>query len=159
MINLMSKYKGAGRAGKVVVLAALFCLTLPAAAQPAGNRVIEDTEVENMDGCSKITITFVLPVQYLSSFPASQGKELRVQFKPLVTDRETTPAVFGNEVVRLMGDPVVNVTRFEYSGEFFPDNPYLWLTFSDTVHFKVEQGSDFRSLTLFLAPNSVSDCE
>lgn len=145
--------------GKVIILAMLSCLSMTVVAQPAGNRIIKDTEVENLNGCSKITITFVLPVQYLSNFPASRGKELRVQFKPLVTGRENMPAVFGNEVIRLMDKPVVEITRFEYTGEFYPDNPYLWLTFAKPVYFKVEQGADFRSLTLLLSPDPISDCK
>ena len=144
---------------RAVLLVLSLCFSLSIVAQPAGNRVVEETEVENLDGCSIVTVTFVAPVQYLSSFPASTGDELRVQFKPLLRAGEDLAAIRGHEVIRLMDKPVVDITRFEYVGEFYPDNPYLWLTFSNKVHFRVEQGEDFRSLTLYLAPESIHDCD
>lgn len=142
------------------IFASLLLSAIPAAhSQPAGNRAIENTEVSQQNDCSVITVTFVFPVQFLSNFPRESGKELRVQFRPLVVGQSNITNVFSNEVVRLMDNVNVSITRFEFAGEFFPNNPYLWLTFSDTVYFNVEQGSDFRSLVLYLSPNPIKNCE
>lgn len=128
-------------------------------AQPAGNRAIEDTEVEHQNGCTIITVTFVFPVQYLSNFPKAEGKELRVQFSPLATGQSNIPAEISNEAVRLMDDVDVPITRFEYVGGHYSENPYLWLTFSESVYFRVVQGSDFRSLVLYLSTKPIEGCK
>jgi hypothetical protein len=136
-----------------------FLLASHVQAQPAGNRAVDNTEVENINGCSIITVTFVFPVQYLSHFPKSQGKELRVQFSPLITGQSNIPAEISNEAIRLMDDVEVPITRFEYNGGQFSENPSLWLVFSEPVYFKVEQGTDFRSLILYLSTKSIEACE
>jgi len=134
-------------------------INLTAHAQPAGNRAIENTEVAHQNGCSIITVTFVFPVQYLSNFPKEKGNELRVQLSPLVTSQSNITAEFSDEAVRLMDDIDVPLTRFEYVGAHSAENPYLWLTFSESVYFKVEQGSDFRSLVLYLSTRPIEDCK
>jgi len=136
-----------------------FLLSSQVQAQPAGNRAVDNTEVENKNGCSIITVTFVFPVQYLSHFPKSKGNELRVQFSPLITGQSNIPAEISNEAIRLMDDVEVPITRFEYNGGQFSENPSLWLVFSEPVYFKVEQGTDFRSLKLYLSTKSIEACE
>jgi hypothetical protein len=143
----------------LVAISFAFLLASHVQAQPAGNRAVDNTEVENINGCSIITVTFVFPVQYLSHFPKSQGKELRVQFSPLITGQSNIPAEISNEAVRLMDDVEVPITRFEYNGGQFTENPSLWLVFSEPVYFKVEQGADFRSLILYLSTKSLEACE
>jgi hypothetical protein len=143
----------------LVSICFVFLLNSQIQAQPAGNRAVDNTEVENINGCSIITVTFVFPVQYLSHFPKSQGKELRVQFSPLITGQSNIPAEISNEAIRLMDDVEVPITRFEYNGGQFSENPSLWIVFSEPVYFKVEQGTDFRSLILYLSTKSIETCE
>lgn len=143
----------------MTIACCVLLLNSSAQAQPAGNRAIDNAEVEHQNGCSIITVTFVFPVQYLSHFPKSEGKELRVQLSPLVTGQSNISAEFSDEAVRLMDDIDVPLTRFEYVGAHFAENPYLWLTFSESVYFKVEQGSDFRSLVLYLSTKPIEDCK
>ena len=143
----------------LVVICFVFLLAAQVQAQPAGNRAVDNTEVENTNGCSIITVTFVFPVQYLSHFPKSPGKELRVEFSPLITGQSNIAAEVSNESVRLMDDVEVQITRFEYNGGQFSGNPSLWLVFSEPVYFKVEQGEDFRSLILYLSNKSTEACE
>jgi hypothetical protein len=143
----------------ITIVCCVLLINSVAQAQPAGNRAIEDTEVEQQNGCTIITVTFVFPVQYLSNFPKAEGKELRVQFSPLVTGQSNIAAEISNEAIRLMDDVDVPITRFEYVGGNFSVNPYLWLIFSESVHFKVVQGSDFRSLKLYLSTESIETCE
>lgn len=133
------------------------CLT--AQAQPAGNRAIEDTEVEPLDGCSKLTIFFVFPVQFLSYFPEESGRELRVQFRPLAVGSSNALAAVANESIRLMDDTGINISRFEYVGDRPSTDPYLWLVSPETFYFKAKQGEDFRSLVLYLSPNPIANCE
>jgi len=127
-------------------------------AQPAGNRAIEDVEVESLNGCSRVTISFVFPVQFLSQFPEQSGTELRVQFRPLAVGSSNTLAVFSNEPIRLMDDTSVELTRFEYVGGRPGTDPYLWLISPDTFYFRAEQGEDFRSLVVYLSPQPLTDC-
>lgn len=128
-------------------------------AQPAGTRVIDFTEVENRNDCSIVTVTFVAPVQYLSHFPNTQGKELRVQFTPLVTGQANVPGTFLDEAVRLTDDIGIPITRFDYIAPRVTENPYLWITFSAPVFFDVEQGTDFRSLVIYMSNESLQNCK
>ncbi len=157
LLNIMNNLRNSN------FLVLLFCFAflpvLDTQAQPAGNRAVDNTEAEIINGCSVITVTFVFPVQYLSHFPKSKGNELRVQFSPLITGQATVLAEISNEAVRLMDDVDVPITRFEYIGGQFTENPYLWLTFSESVYFKVEQGADFRSVILYLSTKSIEACE
>ena len=82
-----------------------------------------------------------------------------MQFSPLITGQSTVLAEISNEAVRLMDNVDVPITRFEYIGGQFTENPYLWLVFSEPVYFKVEQGTDFRSVRLFLSTKSIETCE
>jgi hypothetical protein len=127
-------------------------------AQPAGNRAIEEAEVESLNGCSRVTVSFVFPVQFLSQFPEQSGTELRVQFRPLATGSSNTLAVFTNEPIRLMDDTGVNLTRFEYVGDRPGTDPYLWLISPDTFYFRAQQGEDFRSLVIYISPSPLADC-
>lgn len=142
------------------LLIALFVATalVTVQAQPAGNRAIEEAEVESLNGCSRVTISFVFPVQFLSQFPEQSGNELRVQFRPLATGSSNALAVFSNERIRLMDDTGVNLTRFEYVGDRPGTDPYLWLISPDTFYFRAEQGEDFRSLVIYLSPSPLADC-
>jgi hypothetical protein len=143
----------------LVTICFVFLLVSQIQAQPAGNRAVDYTEVENINGCSIITVTFVFPVQYLSHFPKSHGKELRVQFSPLITAQSNIAAEISNEAIRLMDDVEVPIKRFEYNGGQFTEKPSLWLIFSEPVYFKVEQGADFRSLKLYLSTKSLEACD
>lgn len=143
----------------LVAICFVFLLASHVQAQPAGNRAVDNTEVENINGCSIITVTFVFPVQYLSHFPKSPGKELRVELSPLITGQSNIAAEVSNESVRLMDDVEVPITRFEYNGGQFSGNSSLWLVFSESIYFKVEQGEDFRSLKLYLSNKSTEACE
>jgi len=42
------------------------------AAQPAGNRIIQDATLDRADDCGLLTIHFALPMQYVSHFPAGR---------------------------------------------------------------------------------------
>ena len=142
------------------LLIALFVATalVTVQAQPAGNRAIEESEVESLNGCSRVTVSFVFPVQFLSQFPEQSGNELRVQFRPLATGSSNALAVFSNERIRLMDDTGVNLTRFEYVGDRPGTDPYLWLISPDTFYFRAEQGEDFRSLVIYLSPSPLANC-
>lgn len=141
----------------VIMIMSGICLAVQA--QPAGNRAIEDTEVETLDGCSKVTVYFVFPVQFLSFFPEESGSELRVQFRPLAVGSSNALGAFFNEPVRLMDDTSVNISRFEYVGGRSSTDPYLWLVSPDTFYFQAKQGEDFRSIVLYLSPNPIANCE
>ena len=141
-----------------LVLHVLLLMTTVASAQPAGNRAVQDAFADRIGDCSRITIEFVFPVQYVSHFPRETGRELQVQLRPLAVGGSNTAALVFNESIRVVDDLSVELTRFEYIGDRFPSDPYLWLVSPNEFSFRVEQGSDFRSLVLFITPGPVSDC-
>jgi hypothetical protein len=140
----------------ISMLLFLFCSSV--LAQPAGNRAIEDAYVDQIGDCSRVTIDFVFPVQYLSHFPKETGKELQVSLRPLAVGGSNVAALVFNESIRIVDDLSVDLSRFEYIGDRFPSDPYLWLVSPDEFNFRIEQGSDFRSLVLFITPGPIANC-
>ncbi len=127
-------------------------------AQPAGNRAVEDAYVDPLGRCSQVTIDFAFPVQYLSHFPEKTGSELRVQLRPLAVGSTNVGALIFNESIRIVDDLDIELTRFEYISDRYPEDPYLWLVSDEEFHFQVEQGGDFRSLVLILSRNPIQNC-
>ncbi len=158
---MLQLIKGRGVHNRILYLlvaVSMALATMSVQAQPAGNRAVEDTEVESLNGCSRVTVSFVFPVQFLSYFPESSGNELRVQFRPLATGSSNALAAISNERIRLLDDIGVDLTRFEYVGDRPGTDPYLWLISSEPFYFRAQQGEDFRSLVIYLSPDPLTDC-
>ncbi len=129
------------------------------AAQPAGNRIIQDATLERADGCGLLTIHFALPMQYVSHFPTGSGQELRIQLKPLGINRNDMPALGHNEPILVADlDKLVPLQRIDYEGQYNPNAPVINLVFDATVHFDVQPGADFRSIRLLLSRKPLADC-
>ncbi len=144
--------------GSIAVLCLLgFGSRLPA--QPAGNRIIEDAWLERSGECGWLTIRFTLPMQYVSHFPPEQGKELRIQLKPLGINRSDMPALGHNEPIRVADlDAIAPVQRLDYEGQYNPNAPVISLVFEDEVHYRVQPGADFRSIRILLSRPSLDHC-
>jgi hypothetical protein len=145
---------------KFIMFVACYSVLSTVYAQPAGSRILIDAIAEPAGVCDRIEITFSFPVQYLTHFPKTHGKEVRVQITPLAGSRIDTLLLSGTEPTRLM-DPTKNeIKQIFYDGTFSPKRPYLIFDFANDVYFRVVQGNRFRSIVLFVSSNDdVNTCQ
>ncbi len=137
----------------------LLALAGALAAQPAGNRIIEDAWLDRAGACGWVTIRFALPMQYVSHFPPERGDELRIQLKPLGINRNDMPALGHNEPIRVADlDRLIPVQRLDYEGQYNPNAPSITMTFEAPAYFSVQSGADFRSIRILLSPRPLDDC-
>ncbi len=125
----------------LAIIGVLFLSTRPM----AGRVIIDDVEITDEDGCSRITIMFNFPVQYIQHFPDESGEDLRIQLEPIVTGSQERDALFTHETAYLPTDGVGELQDITYEGDI-EGGPYLTLFFRTPVKFSVSQGKNFRSL-------------
>lgn len=134
------------RWARLCALAALFSAAV--AAQPVRRDVLESAEAVRKDDLIILTIHFALPVNYLGHFPATSGKLLLLQLRPIVF--EAPNAVGGvdhREALRVPPEAAPLLEDIVYHGEDAPAR-YLMLYFSRKVTFEVMPGRDLRSVVI-----------
>ena len=116
-------------------------------AEPALDRVLSSVQVSNQKQCTAISIAFNLRVRYLSHFPASSGKELRISLRPI------NPGELAAEILTRRESLRAPQTRFGrlHAIDFEIGNaagPVLTLLFDQTTNYRVSQGDDFQSIVI-----------
>ena len=112
-----------------------------ATTQPLRDRVLDDVSISGR--CLRVTFSF--PLQYLRHFPFDSGSTLRIRFRVSpAAGRIDGDALFNREVARPPGRRALHIVDVTFEGDV-AGGPYLTITFDRDVHFKVAQGSDFRS--------------
>lgn len=132
---------------------------VPAASgQPVADRVLQNADVIERDGCSIIRVEFNFPVQYISHFPPDAGDELIIQFRPIVTNTEQRESLLVREAARPPGNNDLGILSIVYDGEL-SSGPVLTVEFRRPLSFSVGQGSDYRSLLIAVpGPDRTSPC-
>ncbi len=149
-------------------------------AAPVSGRIIEQIDVSDDIHRSEINIRFSFPLRYESHFPKQQGKNIRINFRPIAISALDLDALFKREsmvphktdLVPLesvvfesdtLGDEQTNlgqltdIERRQKEEELRTEsNFYLILSFSRNVAFAVEQGSDFRSIVVYVCEQHFS---
>jgi len=130
-------------------------------AQPAGSRILIDSIAEPAGPCDRIEVTFAFPVQYLTHFPKTHGKELRVQVSPLAGSNQAGSIILNRtESIRLMDSTKNTIKEIFFDGTFSPNRPYLIFDFANDVYLKVVQGERFRSIVVFVSSqDNVTECQ
>jgi hypothetical protein len=121
----------------------------PAAAQPVVRDMLDRVEVERREGTVAMHVHFRFPARYARHFPYESGDTLLIQVTPTVLEPGRGNAPRPREALRPPNDPDVPVTDIVFD-ERTLWSPYLILHFSRRVHFRVSQGSDFRSVIIEL---------
>jgi len=125
-------------------------------AAPVSDRVIESVDIFDDIHRSEVTINFSFPLRYEKYFPLHKGKELRIRLSPLVVAQVDSDAVFERESVVPRQTELVPLYEVVYEGDFPADGLYLNLSFSKEVAFYVEQGSNFRSIVVYVCEQEFS---
>lgn len=122
---------------------------VPAAAQPALDRVLSESSVNEGQHCAVVKIGFHFPVQYESYFPQDSGTQLSIRLKAI--SLSDAAAMVGREGLRVPQSNVADITAIEFDGDR-PDGPTLSITFGNARYYHIAQGSDFQGILI-----SVSD--
>ena len=137
---------GAGVSLAVLSTMGLAAVALPAPAfgQTVEDRNLSDLRVENVGGCTTLTVNFNVRLQLLSHFPQVSGHELHIRVQPLEQGQTT----FGKESLRPPAtfDALRSV---EFDGGD-PSGPVLSLYFTHDVAFDVQAGERTQSVVIRL---------
>ena len=140
----------------VLGLATSFLVTDSGYTAPVLNQVLSGAQAlpAKGSGCPSIRIGFNFRVRYISHFPVTGGKELRIRVKPLdrVDAQQNIDAP--RETVRAPRLPGVDIRSIEF--EVNGSGPTLVINFADQVAYSVRQGSDFSSILVMIAGQNAS---
>jgi len=120
--------------------------------------ILDDVRITERDGCAVIRVGFNIPVRYVKHFPYESGDDLRIQLEAISISPGEREALFRNEYHRPPPDDTSGLEEVLYEGNV-EGGPFLSLFFRTPVVFKVEQGSDFRSLVVVVTgPEAKEPC-
>lgn len=126
----------------------------PAFGQSVADRTLSDVRVDNVGGCTTLTVNFNIRLQVLSHFPTQGGREVHVRIRPL--DAATSGML--RESLRTPAS-VPELRSIEFEGDN-PSGPVLSLFFTRDMRFEVAAGSQPQSLVIRLAePGSGPICD
>jgi len=137
-------------------LTAILCvllLLLQAASTNGQGRVLEDISFDSNKQQSIINIKFTLPVRYVRHHPLDRGKEVVIQLRPVVGTLEGALDLRIKDNLFPPKNNAAGIYQIEYDGSS-GNGPTVTVTFDRARYYSVQQGSDFRSLSIILPANS-----
>lgn len=141
----------------IVAIVALLILTVELHAQPSRDKILSGVEVDEDTSCAIIKVEFNFPVRYVRHYPYEFGDELRIQLEPIVISPLDREGLSRRESFRPPND-FAKLIDVIYEGDII-GGPFLTLLFRYPVDFKVQQGTDFRSLIVAVpGPEAVEPC-
>ena len=120
---------------------------IPLAAEPVRSRILTDVAFNVGEQGFTVDVAFSLPVRYLRHFPPEEGETLQIRLGPLAVSDVDAGLLHGRESARIPRDLALPLLDLSYEGDL-PGGPYLTLRFTEPMRFTVQQGVDFRSLTI-----------
>ncbi len=143
---------GAERWPSRLLLAALAVLgASPAAAQLGGappNRLVSVIDVSPHDDQVDVTMVFNCSMRFVSNLPASEGRVVRIQLRPLPDCGMSPLALIPSETPSVLGGaPFVSSAQLESTA---PGQVTLTLEFTQNEQFVLAQGADPHALRLRL---------
>jgi hypothetical protein len=113
----------------------------------AEQRIVDEILIDESENCALVTVKFNFPAQYVRHFPTKSGEELHIKLSLLTAKPTNKNALLARESITPPPNDIAALSNVSYEGNRI-GGPFLILYFTDTVAFKVEQGSDFRSLNI-----------
>jgi len=120
---------------------------VPLGAEPVRGRILTDVTFNVGEQGFTVDVAFSFPVRYLRQFPPEQGETLQIRLGPLAVSDVDAGYLHGRESARIPRDLALPLLDLSYEGDL-PGGPYLTLRFTEPMRFTVQQGVDFRSLTI-----------
>jgi hypothetical protein len=131
----------------VAVAATLLAAGWVLSGQPARDRIIESATVSTEAGHAVINVKLSFPFRYLSHFPQTQGREVRIRIAPVRVSSPDLGAVFKNEGLTPPHAALAALDEVLYEGDA-AGGPQLTIRFDHPVQYEVILGSDYRSVNV-----------
>lgn len=125
----------------------------PSAVQ-ALTQVVDDVVTQPISGGTEIRINFNLPLRYITHTPASKGRLLQIQMRPLSATPGLTEMT-GRKVFSWQPTADNPLQTLTYEGDAV-GGPQLVLEFAREVEYRIKGGSDPLRLTILMQPQLVS---
>ena len=117
-------------------------------AQPVRHKLLDTLDIAAVEDGFSMLVRLTVPVRYVWHFPYDSGAELRIKIRPFDVGADNRDALFKRETLVPHGNDDIALEEVVYEGDI-EGGPYLTLFFSRGVKFRVEQGSDSRSIFVY----------
>ncbi len=117
--------------------------------EPVRKKILDTLEVFEDEAVTTLRISLTTRVRYVRHFPYESGQELRIKITPFDISRDNADALLERETLVPSRHEDLPLIEVVYEGDI-QDGPYLTLFFSRRVDFWVEQGSDSRSILVYV---------
>lgn len=137
-------------------LLVLLCVALIAQlveSEPVRKKILDRLEVYEDEAVNTLRISLTTRVRYDRHFPYESGQELRIKITPFDISRDNAAAIFERETLVPSSNEDLPLIEVVYEGDI-EGGPYLTLFFSRRVEFWVEQGSDSRSILVYIGEDA-----
>jgi hypothetical protein len=140
----------AGKTGAGILLAiAVVLIAQLAGSEPVRKKLLDQLDVQDGEEVTTIRISLTSPVRYIRHFPYGSGEELRIKITLFDVSRDNREAFFSRETLVPFDDDDLPLDEVVYEGDI-EGGPYLTLFFSSRVDFEVQQGTDSRSIVVYI---------
>ena len=138
------------KTGIGVLLALVIVLVAQlAGSEPVRKKILDELDIQAVEDATVIRITLTSPVRYIRHFPYVSGDELRIKLLLFDVSSDNREALPGRETLVPSEADDLPLDEVVYEGDI-EGGPYLTLFFSRSVDFGVQQGTDSRSITVYV---------
>jgi hypothetical protein len=139
-----------GKTGAGILLAiAVVLLAQLAGSEPVRKKILDELDVQEGEEVTTIRISLTSRVRYIRHFPYESGEELRIKILLFDVSRDNREAFFSRETLVPFDSKDLPLNEVVYEGDT-ESGPYLTLFFSRRVDFGVQQGTDSRSIVVYI---------
>ena len=140
----------ASKTGPVILLAlAVVLIAQLVSSEPVRKKILDQLDVREGEEVTTVHISLTSPVRYIRHFPYESGEELRIKISLFDVSRDNRQAFFSRETLVPLNTEDLPLDEVVYEGDI-ESGPYLTLFFSRRVNFEVQQGTDSRSIVVYI---------
>jgi len=140
----------ASKTGPVILLAlAVVLIAQLVSSEPVRKKILDQLDVREGEEVTTIHISLTSPVRYIRHYPYESGEELRIKISLFDVSRDNRQAFFSRETLVPFNTEDLPLDEVVYEGDI-ESGPYLTLFFSRRVDFGVQQGTDSRSIVVYI---------
>ena len=140
----------ARKTGPVILLAlAVVLIAQLVSSEPVRKKILDQLDVWEGEDVTTIHISLTSPVRYIRHFPYESGEELRIKINLFNVSRDNRQAFFSRETLVPFNTKNLPLNEVVYESDI-ESGPYLTLFFSHRVNFEVQQGTDSRSIVVYI---------
>ena len=140
----------ASKTGPVILLAlAVVLIAQLVSSEPVRKKILDQLDVREGEEVTTIHISLTSPVRYIRHYPYESGEELRIKISLFDVSRDNRQAFFSRETLAPFNTEDLPLDEVVYEGDI-ENGPYLTLFFSRRVDFDVQQGTDSRSIVVYI---------